>query len=178
MTLMRKQTMSLQQLSRVLGIALVFAFTSAQAKPPSLPELALSTDPQRSATTPLSQLKPSGRWVLLVLDANLASTEAFLRGLKRDQFDGAQTVLVLIGKTSNAQQLKAHLALPEKMLWTQGQTKAVLKTLAIGGTPAIYGVGPDNSVAWRQLGYGARPGDVLVRVWDWLKPSEPRASAQ
>ena len=157
--------------SVLLLASLAFASSIAQARPVRLPELTLSADAQRTAiSTPLSQLKPSGRWVLLVLDANLASTDAFLRGLKRDQFDGAQTVLVLIGKSSNAQQLKAHLALPEKMLWTQGQTAAVLNTLAIGGTPAMYGITPDGNVAWRQLGYGARQGEVLVRIWDWLKP--------
>jgi hypothetical protein len=144
------------------------------ANPRLLPELALQQatllDANQPAATRLSQLKPAGRWVLLVLDANLASTAQFLGALKADGFDGKQAVVVIVGGQAASSRLLQTQALPAQLRWAVADTQATLSLLKIGGTPALYAINAQQEIAWQSYGYPKRPGDWLVSMWaGWVE---------
>ena len=34
---------------------------------------------------------------------------------------------------------------------------------------AFIGVNANGEIGWQRLGYGKKPGERLVRIWDWVK---------
>jgi len=47
--------------------------------------------------------------------------------------------------------------------------RAILSTVKLPGTPAFIGINADGEIGWQRLGYGKKPGERLVRIWDWVK---------
>jgi hypothetical protein len=137
----------------------------------ALPDIAINVGAERSANAPatLMAAKPSGNWVLLVLNSRLTGSEAYLSSLKADGFDGDKLVVLLVSDTALAQNWIDREVMPAKARLASGELLTVLNGLSLPGTPAFYGITAEGKIAWQHLGYGKNPGERLVRIWDWVK---------
>jgi hypothetical protein len=167
---MPKMYLSIKHFIGAFAIALVSCPVYSALRP--LPDVSIVNSITRTgevAATQLAQLKPEGRWVLLILDANLASTEQFLRSLSSDGFDGKQTVVLFMGAQSNVNYLTKNPAFPNKMRWASAETAQVFPSFKMGGTPAIYAMNEDNKIVWLRYGYPRIHSNLLVPIWDWIR---------
>jgi hypothetical protein len=159
-----------KQIALCLALLAASALVTAQAQR-ALPDIPIHTDAARGASAPstLMALKPSGNWVLLVLNARLTGSEAYLSQLKADGFDGDKLVVLLISEPELAKHWQARGEMPEKLQLASGNLSRILDGLSLPGTPAFYGITPEGKIAWQHLGYGKNPGERLVQMWDWIK---------
>ena len=164
----------MRQLAAALTCASALMATHAHAQSnarPVLADVALHASSNRSTPTAsnLLAIKPTGNWVLLVLDANLSGSEEYLNSLKADGFDGDKLVVLVIGEAAHAQSWADRAVLPRKARLASGGFNSILGGLKLPGTPAFIGVTANGEIGWQRLGYGKKPGDRLVRIWDWVK---------
>lgn len=164
----------MRQLANALTFALALMATHAHAQSNArqpLRDVALNPSSNRSTPTAtnLLALKPKGNWVLLVLDANLSGSEEYLNSLKADGFDGDKLVVLVIGDAALAQSWAERGVLPSKARLASSGFSNILGGLKLPGTPAFIGVNANGEIGWQRLGYGKKPGERLVRIWDWVK---------
>lgn len=162
----------MRQLANALTFALALLAANTHAQPnarQALTDVALNASSNRSTPTNLLALKPTGNWVLLVLDANLSGSEEYLNSLKADGFDGDKLVVLVIGDAALEQSWADRGVLPSKARLASGGFSNILGGLKLPGTPAFIGVTEGGEIAWQRLGYGKNPGERLVRIWDWVK---------
>jgi hypothetical protein len=168
--MMQKLHLSFKHLVGAFTIALVTCPAYSALRPlPDLPIVQSVTRAGEVSATRLAQLKPEGRWVLLILDANLPSTEKFLHSLSADGFDGDKTVVLFLGSQGNISYLTNNPTFPNKMRWASAEAKQVFPSLKIGGTPAIYAMNADNKIVWLRYGYPRIHANLLVPIWDWIR---------
>ena len=163
----------------LLSIALATASAGAMSGDlKTLPDVAIHASANRNESSPATLLtvKPSGNWVLLVPNSRLSGSEAYLSSLKADGFDGDKLVVLLLSDAELAQSWAAREVLPSKARLASSEVYQVLAGLNLPRTPAFFDITAEGKIAWQRLGYGKKPGERLVQMWDWVKRPIPPAS--
>ena len=109
-------------------------------------------------------------WVLVVLDAELPSAEAFLSALsvKQEPLDERTTILVLGGATA-AEKFSAEQSRLAGTRWIYAEDPAVIKRLRLAGVPSMMGIRADRTIAWTFSGIRNRPELLASTIQGWLR---------
>lgn len=134
-----------------------------------LPELALVDS--TGVAVDSAALRQSGRWMLLVVDAGMASSQGLVSTLARrpDGYEG-RLVVIVAGAPAPA---KAFVAANEKLpgvRWLLDPERKSGAALHLSVTPVLLAMDENNQVGWQLAGQPKR-GTVGALVAQWLKPA-------
>lgn len=140
-----------------------------------LPATAVRDADRRNAE--ISALALNGNWVLIVLDAEMATTATFLSALaaKQDTLDERTTIL-LAGSDLSIEKLRAQIDKVSRVRWLYSDT-SVMKTLNLAAVPSMLGIRANKKVAWTFSGLAGRPEFVLSAIDGWLRLNPVSGSA-
>lgn len=133
----------------------------------ALPELALFDN--AGLLVDSAALRQPERWVLLVLDAGMASSQGLLSALARKagSYDG-RLVVVVGGAPAQAQ---AFIAANQKfpgVRWLTDPERVSGAALRLSTTPVVIAVDEQNQIGWQLAGPPKR-GTVESMLANWLR---------
>ena len=171
-----------------LTIAIIAGLMSldAHAQARKLPELVVLEAPQttrNAAVRSLLSLKPalptrvpggpnqppySGHWLLIVVDADAASSYTFLRLVKQEKFSAARSVLLVTGARQSAERAALRGDFFTEAPWASSDLAPAITAFKLNGTPMVYALNRENKIVWQQAGTPEKPGNLVLRMVDWV----------
>ncbi|UXI68192.1 hypothetical protein [Tahibacter amnicola] len=144
------------------------AFLPAAARVPVGQVIDPVTLADRAVNESSGDIRPKDRWILVVLDANDPDLMPFADSLREAGYEGRNAIVLVVGDAASATVVAGQKTLLPQARWITGRSAKVLEGLDLPGTPAIIGLEAGSKVAWQELGLRKQPGDVAVRMSDWL----------
>ena len=174
--------------TRALATALITVLLplNAVAQVRKLPELPVLEAPQSTRTAAvrsLLSLKPtrptraavgpnqppySGHWLLIVVDADAASSYTFLRLVKQEKFSAARSVLLVTGARQSAERAALRGDFFTEAPWASSDLAPAITAFKLNGTPMVYALNRENKIVWQQAGTPEKPGNLVLRMVDWV----------
>lgn len=114
-------------------------------------------------------------WVLVVLDAELPSAEAFLSALSMKQQEplDERTTILLVGSAAAVERFGPKQRQLAGARWIYAEDAAVIGRLQVAAVPSMMGIRADRTVAWTFSGVRNRPELIgsTIRGWLGLNPA-------
>lgn len=143
----------------------------ALARAPDRPGIpSLVVDDAQEGQRSLASSMPTGRWVMIVVDAHRVSGKVLMEALKTAGYDGRNAVVLVIGDTASASAARKRSSQLPTAQWLSARTAASLKALDLAGTPAVLGIDVGQRIVWQESGIPERTGSLAVRISDWIRP--------
>lgn len=157
--------------SRWLACFLLCALGAASARAPDrreLPPLFYAENGKNAV--PLDALVPSGRWLLIVVDAQRAGSVAFLDALQAAGYDGEQALVLVVGHADAVRAFAQNKRRLPQARWLESPFATTLPALDLPGTPAVLGLDAERRIDWQVLGRSAQSAALARRLLDWTGP--------
>jgi len=127
----------------------------------------LSLKPPTPANAP-NRPPNNGHWLLIVIDVNTATSGAFLRLFKQENFTPARSVLLVIGQRQLAEQASERGDFISGLPWASVDLAPAIKALKLKGTPMVYAIDEKNKIIWQRAGVPDKLANLVVRMGDWV----------
>lgn len=143
---------------------------TAEAAPPTFHQVPLGSpdQPRRDAETSVTEHRP----IAVVITGSSLSGLTVLDGLVTAGFRGEGAAIYVVGGGGQAIASRYAQQLPEAQ-WHLGPLFPVLNHLGTSALPAVYGVMPDGTTAWRHLGVTTTNDALLLRLFEWTAMRSP-----
>jgi len=152
-----------------LAAAAVFAIALAQPAMAgggrSLPELALVDGAGLAVDS--ASLHQSVRWVLVVLDAGMGSSQSLVNTLARHQEGYAQRLVIVVGGAGAQAFIETNRKLPG-IRWLMDPERGAGPALGLKATPVVLALDENSRIAWQLAGQPKR-GPLAPMVAQWLQ---------
>lgn len=148
----------------LVAAALIRPALAGEGRP--LPELALVDS--AGLVVDHAALAQPGRWILLVLDSGMASSQSLLGVLARkaDGYDG-RLVVIVGGAPESAQAFIAANQKLQGVRWLLDPEGGAGAALRLSATPVLLAMDANNQIGWQLAGQPKR-GAVEAMVARWL----------
>jgi hypothetical protein len=123
--------------------------------------------------TRTAALQPGGPWALLMLDAGMASSQAWLDMLaQRPQDYGNKLVIVATGTPKAVQDFIDRNQKLQGMRWFSDGDPGLASALRLSATPSLYAIDGAGQIAWQVVGTPRRTRvETLIRQWLRIAPA-------
>jgi len=163
-------------IKRLSKIFLIFAFLhclpGVAAPGAILPNLEMKDISGTSVT--MDSLKQDSHWVLVVLEANVTSSQKFMDLLKKTAFDGEKTVMLVSGDPLVTEAfIKSKSPLIPSARWLYGNNVYIINGLKLSGTPSILGVDERNQITWQAFGLPNPKDNLIMKIKAWNQTPLP-----
>jgi hypothetical protein len=164
MTLIRSMTC---KLAAVAMLAAVLLPPAAAGGGRPLPEMAIYDS--GGLVVDSAGLRQPGRWMLLVLDAEMASSQSVVTALARraDGYDGRMVVVVSGARAAAQSFIAANQKLPG-VRWLTDPDRASGAALQLSATPVLLAIDENNQIGWQLAGQPGR-GTLGSMIAHWLR---------
>lgn len=152
-------------LAALLAAVLMQPALAGEGRP--LPELALVDSAGLVALSPAPQ--QPGRWMLVVLDPRVASSQSLVNALARRAGGYDDRVVVVV--TGAAAPAQSFIASNEKLAgvrWLMDPEHGAGPALGLSTTPVLLAIDDNHRIAWQLAGQPKR-GTALSMVLRWLQ---------
>lgn len=151
----------------LLVLLCLIAGTAGAVQSAVLPNIGLADANGSVITT--DKLQQGTPWVLIILEANVVSSQAMLDTLKKTSYTGENAVVLVVGDLrTSGQFLKRSSVLLPNARWLTGSAGNILQGLKLAGTPTVLGIDPNQRVLWQYSGL-SNPADYLTkRIRSWI----------
>jgi len=156
---------------RAYEILLIFLFLTAGSvgavQNSSLPNIELADTNGSVITT--DKLRQGTPWVLIILEANVVSSQVMLDSFKKTSYSGENAVVVVVGDLRASGQFVKRLSvfLPNAR-WLTGSGGSVIGGFKLAGTPTVLGIDQNQQVLWQYSGLSNPPEVLTKRIRTWI----------
>lgn len=108
-------------------------------------------------------------WVLVVVAPKNKPSQTLLDGLQTSKVTWTDRVIIVVtGDQAKLEAMKKQNSKLENVHWYRDVDNNIMRNLGLSGWPAVLGVVPGHSIAWRSMGAPATTLATQSMVANWI----------